>query len=182
MAPSEMNNFTLPNALSGSRLLLAPATYMAITTVHWRVAAILMVIAIITDALDGYLARKHDLSSPLGGLLDHGSDAVFVAVTLAALAGAGFVPWLLPILVIAAFIQYMLDSKALAGSPLRASSLGRYNGIAYFVLAAVPTVQSGLGLTILPENLFQIVGWVLVATTIASMIDRAIVLLRTRQR
>ena len=45
-------------------------------------------------------------------------------------------PLVLPGLVAAAFVQYTLDSRALAGQRLRASALGRWNGIAYFVLLA----------------------------------------------
>ncbi|MDZ7686006.1 MAG: CDP-alcohol phosphatidyltransferase family protein [Gammaproteobacteria bacterium] len=182
MVGARMDKLTLPNALSASRLLLAPLCFTAVTHERWIVAAALLFLAITTDVIDGRLARRRGLVTSFGGLLDHGSDAFFVTLTLAALAVVGLVPWLLPLLVAAAFAQYVLDSRALAGQPLRASRLGRYNGIAYFVLAGAPVVHAALGLELLPAGLFYALGWVLVATTITSMADRVIALFRRTSR
>ncbi len=173
-----MDKFTIPNALSTSRLILAPLCYLAIMQQAWLVAGLILLLAVATDLADGWLARRLGQVTAMGGLLDHGSDAVFVTVTLAALAAAGIVPAVLPILVILAFTQYVLDSKALAGKPLRASRIGRYNGIAYFVLAGFPLLHWGAGLHIVPAVAFYAAGWLLVASTLISMLDRAIALLR----
>ena len=81
----------------------------------------------------------------------------------------------------AAFIQYMLDSKALAGQPLKASSLGRYNGISYFVFAGFPVMQLTLGITLIPFSWFVWIGWGLVVTSIISMVDRLVTLLSNKQ-
>lgn len=178
MLAISMDKLTLPNALSASRLLLAPLCLVAVVSDHWTIAACILLAAVLTDLLDGWLARRRNQTSPFGGALDHGSDAVFVTITLAGLAMQHVVPLLLPPLVILAFAQYLLDSKALAGQPLRASQIGRYNGIAYFVLAGFPLVQSALGLTLISMDVIYIAGWLLVATTITSMIDRLLALLR----
>ena len=95
---------------------------------------------------------------------------------LTALALQDIVPIFLPPLVALAFTQYVLDSKALAGRPLRASLIGRYNGIAYFILAGFPLCQWALGLDWFSVGIFNVCGWVLVATTVTSMMDRAIAL------
>ncbi|MGI9322894.1 MAG: CDP-alcohol phosphatidyltransferase family protein, partial [Pseudomonadales bacterium] len=131
----------LPNLLSLSRVPLGVGMALAVYVDDWGLAALLLWIAIGTDVVDGRLARATKTSSQLGGVLDHGSDASFVTLALAALASHGWVPWLLPVLVPLAFLQYLLDSRSLAGQPLRASQLGRYNGIAYFVLAGFPVMQ-----------------------------------------
>lgn len=55
---------------------------------------------------------------------------------LAALVARGEVPWPLPGLVALAFVQYVIDSRADRGARLRASVLGRWNGIAYFAPVA----------------------------------------------
>jgi phosphatidylglycerophosphate synthase len=81
----------------------------------------------------------------------------------------------------AAFIQYMLDSKALAGQPLKASSLGKYNGISYFVFAGFPVMQLALGITLIPFDWFVWIGWGLVVTSAISMVDRIITLLSNKQ-
>ena len=87
-----------------------------------------------SDILDGKIARKQGNSSPLGGFFDHATDAILVTTGCLALAqseiiGFGLV-WLIP----TAFIQYSLDSRILSGYALRSSSVGRINGIGYFVL------------------------------------------------
>ena len=138
----------------------------------WAQACFILWIAIATDIADGRLARHLSLQSSLGGLLDHGSDALFVTVMLATLVCHDLIPIVLPILVPIAFLQYMLDSKALAGKPLRTSSLGRYNGICYFILGGFPIMQHVLQVYVIEESLLIWIGWGLVLSTIASMIDR----------
>ena len=138
----------------------------------WYVAVGILWTAIFTDIMDGYLARKSSSASSLGGLLDHGSDAVFVTLSIAALTTHGFAPQLLVLLIPVAFLQYMLDSKSLTGQPLRASQLGRYNGISYFVFAGFPVMQITLGITLIPFELFIWLGWGLVVTTLISIVDR----------
>lgn len=178
MGTASMDKITAPNALSASRLLLAPLCFLLIADTAWLLAACVLLTAVATDMLDGWLARARNEVTPLGGLLDHGSDAVFVTVVLTALAIAGDIPAFLPPLVIIAFTQYMLDSRALAGHPLRTSLIGRNNGIAYFVLAGFPLCQRALGITVVPDDAFYWAGWVLIATTLLSMADRALALLR----
>jgi phosphatidylglycerophosphate synthase len=173
-----MRHLTIPNLLSGSRVILAGLMFWGIYHSFWYFAVTVLWIAILTDIADGFLARKLEQTTPLGGLLDHGSDAIFVTVSLAALTTHGWIPLILVFMVPAAFVQYMLDSRALAGQPLRASQLGKYNGICYFVLAGFPIMQITLGITLIPFNLFIWLGWGLVLTTAISMIDRLVTLVQ----
>jgi len=171
---------TRANALTLARLALAPLLAWAICAPAATLALICFALAVASDLADGRVARRFGEASPLGGFLDHAIDATFVASGLAALALLGLVPALLPALVLAAFAQYALDSRALAGRPLRASALGRWNGIAYFVLLGIPVVRDGLALGWPADALVRALGWALVATTCASMADRGIALLRAR--
>lgn len=176
-AGSVVARFTWANAVSATRLLLlAPSAY-AVTHDAWRIGTVLFVVAVATDVADGKIARHRGEVTAFGGLLDHGSDALFVTVTLAALAYGHFVPWLLPPLVIAAFTQYVLDSHALSGAALRASRLGRWNGIGYYALAGTVVISQALDLGWPPAAL-RSAGWLLVVTTLLSMSDRAYALLR----
>lgn len=162
------------NLLTLSRLACVAPCGWAIAYEHWPLATALFVVAVITDFADGPLARRYRQDSPLGGLLDHGTDATFVVVTLATLAHAGYITWLLPVLIVAAFAQYTLDSNALAGRRLRASWLGRVNGIAYFVLVGIPTIRNALHWDWPGSGLIAVLGWILVASTVASMLDRGL--------
>jgi len=168
---------TLPNLLSLSRVGLAIIMAWSVYHSSWYVAVTILWTAIFTDILDGHLARKKNLTSAIGGLMDHGSDAFFVTFTIAALTHHEWAPAALVLVIPAAFIQYMLDSKALAGQPLKASLLGRYNGISYFVFAGFPVMQLTLGITLIPFSWFVWIGWGLVVTSVISMVDRLVTLL-----
>jgi hypothetical protein len=74
-----------------------------------------------------------------------------------------------------------VDSKSLAGRPLRASRLGRWNGIAYYVAVAVPIVRDTLGWSWPGAALVWWIAAALVAATLVSMADRALALWRLRQ-
>ena len=168
---------TLPNLLSLSRVGLAIIMAWSVYHSNWYFAVTILWTAIFTDILDGHLARKKNLTSAMGGLMDHGSDALFVTLTIAALTHHEWAPIALVLVIPAAFIQYMLDSKALAGQPLKASLLGRYNGISYFVFAGFPVMQLTLGITLIPFSWFIWIGWGLVVTSVISMVDRLVTLL-----
>ncbi len=173
MQLTRQHTLTWANALTLVRaVLVLPCAWMAWQQ-RWDWAGLLLSLAILTDLLDGAVARRMNQTSPFGGLADHTTDAVFVAMLLAALAANGWVPWPLPLLVLAAFAQYAADSRALAGRALRASALGRINGIGYFVLACVLVYRHALHLSWPPPALITALGWLLVISSVVSMIDRA---------
>ncbi len=73
--------FTLPNLLSLMRLPLALLFFQE--NPIWRGVAIIL--AMLTDGLDGYLARKYKQISRVGTLLDPLTDKIFVLVALGVL-------------------------------------------------------------------------------------------------
>ena len=168
------------NLVTGLRFALALPTAAAIILQLWPWATAGFTLAVLTDLLDGPIARARRETSPGGGFFDHGTDALFVTLSLASLATQGAVTGLLPLLIPLAFTQYMLDSRALAGQSLRTSRLGRWNGIAYYVCAGIPIVQNGLELGWPPALVTTGLAWVLVLSTAASMVDRGLAWHRTR--
>ena len=161
-------------------MLLAGMMFYFVYQASWLIAGAILWLAVLSDVLDGFLARKLNAVSSLGGLFDHGSDAIFVTLSIAALTFHDYAPPLLAIIIPAAFLQYMLDSKTLSGRPLRASYLGRYNGIAYYVFSGFPIMQTTLGITLIPFDWFIWIGWGLALSTAISMIDRLVTLLSNR--
>lgn len=166
----------LANVLTALRaLLIAPLAWFTLEQ-QWLAASIAFAVAVVTDLLDGPAARRAGAASTFGGLFDHGTDAALVIACLSCLAWLGMSPAVLPVLIGAAFTQYVLDSGVDQGRPLRASWLGRYNGIAYFVLVGI--VLIGSALTESQPILQHVVdasywlGWALVVTTALSMLDR----------
>ena len=172
---------SLPNVLSVSRLPLALLAVFALLNAAPGVAMWTFAVAALTDLADGRIARARNQATALGGLLDHASDATFVTALLAAWSVRGEIPVCLPLLIPLAFMQYVLDSKALAGQRLRGSLIGRWNGVAYFVLAGVPTVRDGLGLDWPALPWVRALAWALIATTLLSMVERAYVFTRLRR-
>jgi phosphatidylglycerophosphate synthase len=161
---------TRANALTLLRLLAAPALVAAVLGHSPHVAGLLFALAVASDLADGWVARRYGEASALGGLADHTVDALFVTAGCAAWAVRGELPALLPCAIALAFTQYALDSRP--APALRASSLGRWNGIAYFVAVGIPTVRDALGLGWPPAGLVRGIGWLLLASTLVSMADR----------
>jgi len=163
---------TRANALTLARLLLAPALAAAVLSGDPRIAALLFFLAVGTAFADGWVARRYREESPFGGFADHAADATFVVTATAALGRIGVLPAVLPWLIAAAFVQYALDSRALSGSGLFPSRLGRWNGIAYYVIAAIPLVRDALALSWPGATLLFALAYAVIASTLASMLDR----------
>ena len=99
-----MTRQNLPFVLSTSRLALGPLYVVAILRggasvgdpLAWEPLAIAG-IASLTDFVDGRLARRLGVSSPVGARLDVIADGVFLLCALGALAATGLVSWVLPV-------------------------------------------------------------------------------------
>ena len=168
------------NLLTLARLVSTIPCAWAVVSDAWITAAWLFTFAAVSDYVDGPLARRYNSNTALGGLFDHATDALFVVVVLVALHTQDYVPWLLPLLIALAFTQYALDSHALTGHSLRASWLGRSNGVAYFVLIGIVLIGNAMELAWPDHAWVYGLAWTLVVTTCASMADRTITLWRSR--
>lgn len=176
-----MNLLTLPNSLSLSRIALIPVIAWAILAGAGEVAIGVFCFVVVTDVLDGLIARRSQQVSHIGTLLDHGSDAVFVTAVSTVCAYLGLLPPLLPLLIAIAFIQYLLDSHVLEGASFRRSRLGRCNGIAYFVVTALAVVVHHYANDAVFVSAVRTLGWLLVATTLVSIAERTVHSLHVRR-
>ncbi len=91
----ETNNFNVPNVLSTFRLLLVPIfVYLYFhgdRSGHlWAGGVFLLAAA--TDVLDGRIARKYDLVTPLGRILDPMADKLMQCTAWVCLAIARIIP------------------------------------------------------------------------------------------
>lgn len=105
----------LPNILCILRLTLAPIVAAAIVGARFEEALALFWLAGVTDFADGYLARRFQWQSRLGGLIDPLADKALMAFTFVAMGAAGVIPWWLVALV------FGRDLVILSGSALVAS-------------------------------------------------------------
>jgi cardiolipin synthase (CMP-forming) len=92
--------WTVPNALSALRLLGVPFfCWLALGPKADGWAVIVLMVAGFTDYLDGKIARRFNLTSELGKLLDPAADRLYILATLAVLTDRSIIPlWLTIIL------------------------------------------------------------------------------------
>lgn len=100
------SNWNLPNLITVVRILLAPlfiwmllADAGADGALRWA-AAVLFVIAIATDGVDGHIARSRGLVTELGKFLDPVADKVLTGGALVSLSILGELPWWVTIVIL----------------------------------------------------------------------------------
>jgi cardiolipin synthase len=90
----------LPNAISLLRLLLVIPTAVLLSRAEYGTALVLMIVAGISDGLDGYLARRYDWFSRFGAIIDPLADKFLVMTMVVVFAIQSLIPlWLLAIII-----------------------------------------------------------------------------------
>lgn len=120
----------LPNVITVSRLFLTAGFILFVmieTTVGHFVALLLFIIAAISDFVDGWLARKMNLITPLGKLLDPLADKILVSSAFIFLTAEGLCPvWVTALIISREFLVTGLRQIAIeAGQVLAADKLGK---------------------------------------------------------
>lgn len=158
----------IPNQLTTLRVVLIPVFMFFFTAEfsgHNYVASAIFIIASLTDFLDGHLARKWNLVTNFGKIMDPFADKLLVLTALIYLAIAGTIPgW--PVIIIIGRELLVTSLRALAadnGIILAARNLGKFK-----------TVSQMLAIICLIIG-WQLVGLILlyiaVALTIISLVD-----------
>lgn len=121
---------TVPNALTGLRLLLAPVFLWLYVSGDTRRALVVFAVAAATDLLDGLAARLLDQRSRLGAMLDPIADKLLSGCALLALAAQGRLPYWL------AALDLTRDAAQFAGAlylrrrhqelPVAPTRIGKY--------------------------------------------------------
>jgi len=140
----------LPNILSLSRILATVVIFVLVlinTPLAFLVATVLFVLGSGTDFLDGYIARRYKLVSPLGVFLDLTADKVFVSVILIALVQIGLVPaWIVAVIIAREFLVTGLRSMASAkGKVIPAGKWGKQKTLITMVAMSALLLAKGLG-------------------------------------
>ena len=92
--------WSVPNQITVLRILLAPL-FVGFLIYEMRVSALVVFcLSGVTDALDGVIARRFNQETELGAILDPVADKVLLVSSFWVLAGMGFLPTWLAILVI----------------------------------------------------------------------------------
>jgi len=125
----------LPNALTLLRMFLVPVLFVVLVTRvegHIYLGAGIFVLAVITDYLDGYFARRRNEVTRLGILLDPLADKLLIAAALLSLVEMGLVPAWVVMIVLARELAVtgLRNVAAQRGILIRASSLGKAKMVA----------------------------------------------------
>jgi CDP-diacylglycerol--glycerol-3-phosphate 3-phosphatidyltransferase len=105
-ATVKVNNWNVPNALTTLRILMVPFFGWALLyddgqSAGWRwVAYALFALAMITDKVDGDLARKHDLITDFGKIADPIADKALTGMAFVGLSLIGELWWWVTVVVL----------------------------------------------------------------------------------
>ena len=117
----------LPNKLTMSRLILVPAFMTVMLLGYYLPALAIFCVAAITDFFDGYLARKHNLVSSFGRIMDPLADKLLVFSALVCFIQLDVVSVWAPIIIIARefFVTSMRVVAVSKGKVIAASWWGK---------------------------------------------------------
>jgi CDP-diacylglycerol--glycerol-3-phosphate 3-phosphatidyltransferase len=142
-------NINLPNFLTVVRILLIPVFVVLFsdpTPDRSLAAAVVFVVAAVTDLLDGYLARRHSQITRLGRLLDPIADKLLVLSGLILLVQFERVAAIVAILIIAREVA-VTGVRAIAaaqGIIIEAETTGKYKMVVQVVAIVFLLLEDGV--------------------------------------
>jgi cardiolipin synthase (CMP-forming) len=162
---------SIPNLITLARILLVPIVVWAITAGEMRIAFILFLAAGISDAVDGFLAKRFGMATDLGAYLDPLADKAMLVSIYVALGIAQAIPrWLVilvvsrDIMIVSAVILSWLVDKPVKLKPLLVSKL---NTVAQIALACV--VMAALGFRFNADEVIVLLTALVTALTLLSI-------------
>jgi cardiolipin synthase len=153
--------WTLPNVLSGIRLLTIPLfAWLALVPQQDALAALVLALGGATDFFDGMLARRWNQVTRLGQLLDPIADRLSTVTVLVVFLIRGVVPlWFVALLVLRDVILAVemgrLKSRGITGLPV--NFIGK--AATFNLMIAFPLLLWGADPQTLLEELARIAGW-----------------------
>lgn len=146
MRPLQLRD--LPNLITGLRILLVAPFLWFLFKEAYGPALLLFSLAGLSDALDGFLAKRYGWTSELGGLLDPLADKILLIGAILTLAWLGELPVWLAVLVVArdgiivgGAVLYHLRIERFQAAPLLISKL---NTLLQLLLTGAVILHYGL--------------------------------------
>ena len=179
---------TIPNVITVIRLFLVPLVVLMMVQGRMQAAFVLFLIAGISDAVDGAIARRFKMKSELGAYLDPLADKALIVSIYVTLGITGVIPSWLTILVVArdimiisaVMISWIMD-KPVEIAPIIVSKLNTVVQIAYVLAVVAGAAWRGM-----PGALVTTMGAACFITTVVSGLDYVIsysrLALRARDR
>jgi phosphatidylglycerophosphate synthase len=103
-------NINIPNLITLSRIIATPYIGYTIATQQYTLGLTLLTFAALSDALDGYIARKYNMQTPLGTILDPLADKLLMTTLVISLANNNSLPPALGVLIISRDVLLVLNT------------------------------------------------------------------------
>jgi cardiolipin synthase len=162
---------SIPNVVTLGRIVLVPVIFWLLVSGNTQAAFFAFVCAGLSDAVDGFLAKRFNLETELGAYLDPIADKLLIVSIYVALGVAAKLPsWLViavvsrDILIVLAVMLAWVVGNPLAMQPRRVS---KFNTMAQLVLAA--TVLANEGFQLGYATLITVLVWITGILTVASL-------------
>ena len=137
----------IPNIITLGRILLVPLIVWAIASNQMAIAFVIFVVAGVSDAIDGFLAKRFHMTTVLGAYLDPLADKALIVSIYVTLGVNGYIPRWLVILVVSRDILIIggIMLSWVMGSPLKIKPLlvSKLNTVAQIVFACVVLASLG---------------------------------------
>jgi cardiolipin synthase len=163
----------LPNALTVARMVLVVPLVVLLVRQHYTAALGLAVVAGISDALDGALARRFGWQTRIGGILDPLADKLLLLAVFAGLAWLGHLPaWLFVLIVlrdlviVTGGVVYHYRIEPVTAEPTR---LSKVNTLVQVLL--MWSLLVGLAGLAIPAALVTGLSWVVTVTVVVTMVQ-----------
>jgi cardiolipin synthase len=148
---------SIPNLITLGRIILVPIVVWAIASNQMEIAFAVFVVAGVSDAVDGFLAKRFKLQSELGALLDPLADKALLVSIFVTLGVWGAIPrWIVilvvsrDIMIVGAVIVSWLFDKPVAMKP---SMVSKLNTVSQVGFAALILASLGFGFAPAPYDL-----------------------------
>jgi cardiolipin synthase (CMP-forming) len=169
--PGASTEVNLPNLITLARILSVPVVVWAITANEMLLAFLLFLAAGVSDAVDGFLAKRFGMQSELGAYLDPLADKVLIVSIYVALGINEAIPRWIVILVVSRDLMIIgaVMLSWLIGQPVKVKPLlvSKLNTVAQILFAGL--VLGSLGLHLNPGWLLTSLMWLMAALTLLSV-------------
>jgi len=138
---------SIPNLITLGRILLVPIVVWAIASGRLQLAFLLFMAAAISDAVDGFLAKRFGMKTELGAYLDPLADKVLIVSIYVTLGITGVIPLWIVILVVSRDIMIVgaIMLSWLVGMPvaIRPHAVSKLNTAAQIFFACLVLASKG---------------------------------------
>lgn len=162
----------IPNALTIIRILLIPFIILYIFTGNYIFAFVLFTISGLTDIADGFIARKFNLISNFGKLMDPLADKLTQIATLTSLVITDIIPiWILIIVLLKEFIM-IVGASFLYGKDVVVYSkwYGKLATVLFYIAIVCSLLLKQFALTGIWQQLDFILYCLALVTTVFALV------------